>query len=272
MWKIVFALVALVHCIPVQAQEKADFARLRSERQSALADLDSDKAKLRDAEDESRRLASSANVIESFIERNKADIEGAKRRLTEATSAKSSEETITRIRREIVDLESSGARAKRDLEDKIRVTKTVEELRAAVRVGERKLADVETRINEILARDVVAQQFKGQISAYFAGVVALMILGFFGIAFFDPVVRNNIFSGQSGIQFVTLFSIIISIILFGITGILGDKELSALLGGLSGYILGKYGNETKNATTSPAVASTTLESGTTGDVNKHSTP
>jgi hypothetical protein len=32
---------------------------------------------------------------------------------------------------------------------------------------------------------------------------------------------------------------VIAIILFGITGILEGKELSALLGGLSGYILGR---------------------------------
>ena len=42
-----------------------------------------------------------------------------------------------------------------------------------------------------------------------------------------------------GIQFITLFALVIAIILFGITGILEGKELSALLGGLSGYILGR---------------------------------
>jgi presenilin-like A22 family membrane protease len=44
---------------------------------------------------------------------------------------------------------------------------------------------------------------------------------------------------QSGIQFLTLFSLVIAIILFGITDILEGKELAALLGGLSGYILGR---------------------------------
>src|SRR5207247_2857890 len=51
--------------------------------------------------------------------------------------------------------------------------------------------------------------------------------------------RRAIFAGQTGIQFLTLFSIVIAIILFGITGILADKELAALLGGISGYILGR---------------------------------
>jgi hypothetical protein len=54
----------------------------------------------------------------------------------------------------------------------------------------------------------------------------------------DDKVRQEIFSGQAGIQFITLLSLVIAIILFGITGILEGKELSALLGGLAGYILG----------------------------------
>ena len=40
-------------------------------------------------------------------------------------------------------------------------------------------------------------------------------------------------------QFLTLFSLVIAIILFGITQILEGKELAARLGGLSGYILGR---------------------------------
>lgn len=50
---------------------------------------------------------------------------------------------------------------------------------------------------------------------------------------------RQIFAGQAGIQFVTLFSLVIAIILFGIITILEGKELAALLGGLSGYILGR---------------------------------
>jgi hypothetical protein len=59
---------------------------------------------------------------------------------------------------------------------------------------------------------------------------------------------------------VTLFSIIIAIILFGLTGILEGKELSALLGSIAGYILGKAklsgeGNHgSPGAAAGPAVA------------------
>jgi hypothetical protein len=44
---------------------------------------------------------------------------------------------------------------------------------------------------------------------------------------------------ESGTQFVTLFSLLIAIILFGVLKILEGKELAALLGGLSGYVLGR---------------------------------
>jgi hypothetical protein len=62
-----------------------------------------------------------------------------------------------------------------------------------------------------------------------------------------------IFSGQAGMQFVTLFSLVIAIILFGITSILEAKELAALLGGLSGYILGRVTAE-RQPVTAPGTA------------------
>src|SRR4029077_11079085 len=93
--------------------------------------------------------------------------------------------------------------------------------------------------NLALRYDQERNNFKTRISTYFAGLVLAVILGFFVIAGFDSKVRQSIFSSETGIQFITLFSLVIAIILFGITGILESKELSALLGGLSGYILGK---------------------------------
>jgi hypothetical protein len=52
----------------------------------------------------------------------------------------------------------------------------------------------------------------------------------------------------AGLQFITLFSLIIAIILFGVMNILEGRELAALLGGLSGYILGRsnLGHGTQN--------------------------
>jgi hypothetical protein len=95
---------------------------------------------------------------------------------------------------------------------------------------------------ELIRRaDIVGpqQKFKLEMSSIFALLVGIVIAGFFIVAFRDEQVRREIFSGQAGIQFVTLFSLVIAIILFGIIDILEGKELAALLGGLSGYILGR---------------------------------
>jgi hypothetical protein len=100
-----------------------------------------------------------------------------------------------------------------------------------------------TAVDAELARRADLEQpkqlFKLQMSGVFAALVGIVIVGFFAVAFRDEQVRREIFAGQAGIQFVTLFSLVIAIILFGIIGVLEGKELSALLGGLSGYILGR---------------------------------
>src|SRR5260370_39942842 len=90
--------------------------------------------------------------------------------------------------------------------------------------------------------EIPKQKFKTRMSITFAVLVGLVIVGFFAIAFYDVAVRREIFSGTAGIQFVTPFSLVIGIILFGITGILEAKKLAALLWGLSGYILGRGGS------------------------------
>lgn len=94
-------------------------------------------------------------------------------------------------------------------------------------------------VNADIRKAFPEQSFKRYMSQFFAILIGLVIIGFFVMAWIDEQVRRAIFSGQTGLQFVTLFSIVIAIILFGITGILEAKELAALLGGLSGYILGR---------------------------------
>ena len=101
------------------------------------------------------------------------------------------------------------------------------------------LSSLGTKVTELNNTSYVSQNFKKQISWSFAFLVGLVIVGFFVIAYRDDEIRKTIFSGDSGLQFITIFSIIIAIILFGITEVLGGKELSALIGGISGYILGR---------------------------------
>jgi hypothetical protein len=98
---------------------------------------------------------------------------------------------------------------------------------------------VEIGMSQLIDIEKPRQDFKKTMSITFAVLVGLVIVGFFVVATADEVVRREIFGAQSGIQFLTLFSLVIAIILFGITGVLEGKELAALLGGLSGYILGR---------------------------------
>jgi hypothetical protein len=104
-------------------------------------------------------------------------------------------------------------------------------------------------------------QFKITISMTFAFLVLAIILGFFYIANSSRSIVESIFSNDSGIQFITLFSIVIAVILFGIIGVLEGKELSALLGGLSGYILGRGANNLPRDGTKPGVDQQSSTSG-----------
>lgn len=111
------------------------------------------------------------------------------------------------------------------------------------------LAQLDTYGTTLLQAKLDSSDYTSNATYVFGGLVAVVIIGFFGVAFTTPDVRTVMFSGDRGIQFITLFSLVIAIILFGILGILEGKELSALLGGLSGYILGRGSNlSTENAT------------------------
>jgi hypothetical protein len=111
---------------------------------------------------------------------------------------------------------------------------------------------IEDRTVALLIPDSQKNTFRLYLSGIYAIIVSLLIAGFFTVAFVDGRVRASIFSVQAGIQFITLFSLVIAIILFGILGILQDKELAALLGGISGYILGRATTERATVSAAPA--------------------
>jgi hypothetical protein len=113
----------------------------------------------------------------------------------------------------------------------------------------------------------VQEGFKFEMSLIFAILVAVVFILFFWVALSDSTVRREIFSGQTGIQFVTLFLLVIAIILFGIIGILEGKELAALLGGLSGYILGRstLGNHSTQTPTPAGGGGTAGGAGASGN-------
>jgi hypothetical protein len=102
------------------------------------------------------------------------------------------------------------------------------------------------------------QDFRIWISLTFSGLIAVLLLVFFWIIFkrSDVSLSKHLLS-SSGLQFITVFILIIAIVLFGILNVLGGSELAAILSGISGYILGKGGNGTAEASAKPESESRT---------------
>lgn len=98
----------------------------------------------------------------------------------------------------------------------------------------------ESQIDSALAPEYKEQEFRTSISLYFTILIGVLLVVFFFIVYkkSDEHLSKELLSGQ-GLQFVTLFVLIIAIILFGILSILQGSELAAILAGISGYILGK---------------------------------
>lgn len=102
------------------------------------------------------------------------------------------------------------------------------------------LRQAEAAIDAALAPEYKSQEFRVSVSAFFSALIAVMIISFFAIIFMksgDDVGRLLLSDG--GLQFVTIFVLIIAIILFGILNILEGRELAAILSGIAGYILGR---------------------------------
>jgi hypothetical protein len=96
------------------------------------------------------------------------------------------------------------------------------------------------QLDSTLAPEYKQQEFRVTISICFTVLIGTLLVVFFFIVFkkSDNSLSKDLLSGY-GLQFVTLFVLIIAIILFGILSILESSELAAILSGISGYILGK---------------------------------
>jgi hypothetical protein len=114
-----------------------------------------------------------------------------------------------------------------------------ETLKKNLRVVKADLACCQDQLDSTLAPEYHNQEFRKDISIGFA-----FLLGGLLIIFIVVILRSrknvaDYFFSDTGLQFITIFVLIIAIILFGILGILEGKELAAILAGISGYILGK---------------------------------
>lgn len=100
----------------------------------------------------------------------------------------------------------------------------------------------EQAINHSLSPETRDQDFRMWVSLTFSGLIAILLFSFFWIIYkrSDKSLSKTMLT-DSGLQFVTVFILIIAIILFGILKVIGGSELAAILSGISGYILGKGG-------------------------------
>ena len=98
----------------------------------------------------------------------------------------------------------------------------------------------EKAIQSIYTVEKGNQEYKKTISLYYAIIIfALILISFYFLFRKSSAEIGNDFLNGNGLQFIALFAIIISTILFGILGILEGKELAAILSGIAGFILGK---------------------------------
>jgi hypothetical protein len=146
---------------------------------------------------------------------------------------------LTRQRARL-DLRLEESRALKQAQaDYDRLFKDESETRKDYEAAEHYLFTIDDTINGLLVTTEKNNNFRLWIGGGFTALIALLISGFFVVAWKDKSIKETFLSNDRGLQFITLFSLIIAIILFGVMNILEGRELSALLGGLSGYILGR---------------------------------
>jgi len=118
--------------------------------------------------------------------------------------------------------------------------KEYDKLTKNLNVIKQDIYECQNQIDSALAPEYKEQEFRKNVSYSFALVMGGLLLVFFLIIYMrsDSGLYKELLGGN-GLQFLTLFVLIISIVLFGILGILEGKELSAILAGISGYVLGK---------------------------------
>jgi hypothetical protein len=250
------AIFLALGIIEASAQESGDirkkamesFSEARDQRSKLLIEIPRLKESIEDLQRQRSRVLSIQNEkrsVEEGIARAQADIKRAEQNLQNAPAEQRAvlksriQEMEDYIRTSKSRLPFLEANLKGVGEDVKRLDDELKQKQTELSQRQGDLEAAERRINELLNFELPRQKFKLIMSGVFATLVAGVIVGFFWIAHRDERVRVAIFSGAAGIQFVTLFSLVIAIILFGIIEILEGKELAALLGGLSGYILGR---------------------------------
>lgn len=221
-------------CLPVMAASQAE---PRGDKQTPQIETD-----FQSLSDQRNQLDAELREIQRGIDRltnELTEIQAAKESLAyyKGVRTKGAEDEVRQWAERLNSLRSEeNVRADLDA-----ATKSLAEKQA-------QLAAVESKIKAAIDIEKPRQEFKKELSIAFSILLGAVIAGFYWILARHHSVRSSIFAGDAGLQFITLFALIIAIILFGLTEILQGRELAALLGGISGYILGRSAG-TKDATT-----------------------
>lgn len=249
--------------LPATAAERFEF--LRNQRKvtleaignatNAIAAIDSKISTLRAAAENDRESERTYSIprVKEDLARAKDDEAQAQKHLDALRSSKASAGAIEKAEMELSSRKSfvstvQGVLTDSEAKEKIRAERDKdltslngerEGLSALQLSHQRLLGSIDDMVNQLFIASDATNSFKLRMSIAFSALVGVVIVGFFSIAWSNEDIKKTIFANEAGIQFITVFSIVIAVILFGIIGVLESKELSALLGGLSGYILGK---------------------------------
>lgn len=216
-------------------KKSQDFRVLFDERETLTADVRKLEREIDELDAEIRRLPSEAD-LQKQIRDTKNNINTARK------DPKGDQTNYADYLQG--QLESLEANLKTIREDKPAIKKK----QAEVDRKEPRLRAVEQRIASLFDDNQYVNRFRIWVAVAFSALVFAVIVGFYWIVNKHKI-ATTIFSGEMGMQFVTLFLIVIAIILFGIIGTLEGRELAALLGGLSGYILGRVSDTGRRAST-----------------------
>jgi len=173
-----------------------------------------------------------------YLEFNKREVDSSRREIEAAKMSGADPAKLKDLEDKLRRAEGMRDTSQRDLDRITDLEKRIKEKQDEVDQVSVELAAVDRRLARLVNFEKERNSFRKMISGVFCALVGVVIIGFFFLAQ-KKEIAEDIFSGEKGIQFITLFLIVIAIILFGILGILEGKELSALLGAISGYILGR---------------------------------
>lgn len=188
-----------------------------------------------------------------------SDMESLKKQLKrkedelKAAVNKKDDVMVTDITQAIQSLKDAESEAQMNLAECRATLRKRKDLTTELQKTREQLNATEREINLLLTPKIAQQNFMFYSSICFVLLMSILLGIFYYVIKRDEMARKVIFGGETGIQFIALFSIIIAIILFGLTGVLEGKELAALLGSVAGYILGrtKFSNDNGKAATLP---------------------